>query len=549
MAYISNISLYRDIGYTQDSQFVSSGTLPSPDLVIDEPIHPNQDRLFTQLRLKQVFSECFDCQYARIVYEFSNGTAVYYFWITNASVLYDADNPITVIDIQMDLWRTFIHGASLGFGIVKARPYRSTAKDPIQPIYPRWYEYTAVQELVPYRGISDYPIIWYFVAYNSNSERRLMCIPCVKDNFHDFAVKGIVDGTAESYYFPKLYDIMRDGALARYGIVPSSVTYAGFSPVPPCPVTITKESVTIYVVSIPNLYADTSIRKTDGGSNIYIEVGAIRPVTMEIPTIEPTLLGQEMFTLNDMTGAPIWTMPYGRSADHVAMRPIIGDSSGYVGIWFYFGDTQPTVSGTLPFTGMDCVIPLTPVSINSNAWSEYLYSGQRSYDLEQRRIANEKSAISGITGAVTGGVSSGTVGALGGKGITSALVNTSVGLVATGVNYSADVKYADQLQKAEDQLQQSQISTVLVPGDSFDWVDNASPITIWKRVPEPYSLERFQSHIKWNGVQCDEPRESCNLLVRESGPLRIVNLQIGGDIPVQAKQFIRDRLAQGIYIL
>jgi len=76
------------------------------------------------------------------------------------------------------------------------------------------------------------------------------------------------------------------------------------------------------------------------------------------------------------------------------------------------------------------------------------------------------------------------------------------------------------------------------------------PYQIRSLVPDTYSLKRFDEDVTLNGLKVSEPTASCDSLIRNaSGPLAIENLVVRGNIPVEAKRFIKQKLNDGVRLI
>lgn len=251
----------------------------------------------------------------------------------------------------------------------------------------------------------------------------------------------------------------------------------------------------------------------------------------------------EQFIVTDLDGSIVASVPWGFELRDYTFRCVISATSGYV--QFRFDNLNSSAEG-LQFT-----IPLPTLDITSNSWSAYLYSGRRDYDIEQRKIARDQAMVEGVIKSVTGGYQSGLIGglkedmSLAGAGLVGA-IGAGAGVAGSAIGYKLSEYYGDKLQGMSDQLQSKQLDSITTGGNGPDWLYYGRPYQIRSMVPDDYSLARFNKDVSLNGISVSEPVEDCTALIRESGPLMIENLVVRGNIPVEAKQYIKDKLNNGV---
>lgn len=288
----------------------------------------------------------------------------------------------------------------------------------------------------------------------------------------------------------------------------------------------------------------------------------------------------------DMDGNPVWSLPWGRKISSLQVRPVISMVSAFLELRADGADSRAD--------GTCAVIPLPSVDITTNSWSSYVFSGQREYDIEQRRIAAKQALIQGITGAaestvsagIMGGIGAGvtgsqasqiaelingtkiggrgsaakkaqmisgingiigSVGGVGAIGSAGAMLGVSVGSAL--IDYALTTHYNQQLQAAQDLLTCKQSETLISAGSGWDWMYFGREPGIVYLVPDAYSLDRFENNISYAGIEVSEPTSDCTALVQAGGPLQISQLLVTGDIPPQAKAAISETLEKGVRIV
>ena len=262
----------------------------------------------------------------------------------------------------------------------------------------------------------------------------------------------------------------------------------------------------------------------------------------------------ETFVITDLDGSVIATLPWGLSVQEYTFRCVVSATSAYV--QFRFNGLNSSVEG-LQFS-----VPLPTLDITSNSWSEYNYSGQRDFDITQRKIARDRALTEGLTGslslgaqgAMLGGLKEGsswlpTARSIGNASLFGAL-GASAGVAGSLANYMTSGYFNDKIQSATDLLQAGQIDSVITPGSGCDWLFYGRPYQIRSLVPDDYSLARFEADVALNGLSVSEPTASCDTLIRNAtGPLTIENLVVRGNIPVEAKQYLKQKFNDGVRLI
>lgn len=334
-------------------------------------------------------------------------------------------------------------------------------------------------------------------------------------------------------------------------------------------------------------------------SNAYTEVGKSKygfyrndgmmdDYSLSLPSPVATTDLEELVIL-DYNAIPVGTLPWGMTVQNYSVRNVVSSTSAYVQIRF---DSLSSASEGLEFT-----IPLPSIDVASNSYSEYYFSGQRDYDIAQRKIAAEQALVGGITTAITGTVSNTIMAGInpessrttqvrdqvsggqlinmlnkndpslvqvGGryyreytdysirpamtKMVGSGVASLGAGIGGAVAEYALAQYFNGQLQNAEDMLQAKQIDSIMVNGSGWDFLYHGSAICLTSLKPDKYSCKRFEADKTLNGIICSEPMEDCTELINANGPLRIAELIVTGSIPVQARAHIKGRFANGVRI-
>ena len=206
---------------------------------------------------------------------------------------------------------------------------------------------------------------------------------------------------------------------------------------------------------------------------------------------------------------------------------------------------------------MTVTIPLPSIPISSNAYSDYVYSGQRDYEMQYASLQNEQTAVHGLSGAIGGAVMGAVAGAVlgpagsaAGGAAAGAAAGGVTGAASAGINYAVDeFIYKDKFQDLEDQKYANQTGNLMIPGDGFGWIKfNMKPQLITLTADSVYQAE-LTEHIAQEGYPCYSPVSSVSTFITSGGALQITNLTITGSCPPVAKRTIKALLEGGIRII
>ena len=314
--------------------------------------------------------------------------------------------------------------------------------------------------------------------------------------------------------------------------------------------TYTEASTTAEYGVVSTQYESEDYAYLYSKTNRFYEYSATLP--NEISTTDT-----EQFVVTDLDGSVVGSVPWGLTLKDYTFRCVVSSTNAYV--QFRFDGLNSSAEG-VQFT-----IPLSPLDITSNSWSEYNYSGQRDFDIEQRKLAREQALAEGLGSAIAGGAQGAMLGGLKeSRNVTSESIpslksigNASMfGALGAGssiatslINYASAGYFNDKIQSATDLLQAKQIDSIITGGNGCDWLYYGRPYQIRSIVPDEYSLERFESDVSLNGISVSEPTADCTALVHGTGPLTIENLIVRGNIPAVAKQYIKQKINDGVRLV
>ena len=258
------------------------------------------------------------------------------------------------------------------------------------------------------------------------------------------------------------------------------------------------------------------------------------------------------YIVTDPTGAALATVPWGQP--FTAIDAVCDASPLGCNLIMELRNGSP--SGHEYAEGMILSIPLQSVSVTSNSYSSYVYSGERDYDISMRRIQQQQNAVSGVLGsgetalggALAGGMSGaagGPVGIAGGAGI-----GLGLGLAKAGINYLVQGYYDDKTQTALDRLKSNQAANVIITGGGGAWLKGLNP-GVWNLV---HLVRDSESAAELTGEQTelgyvtDAFTTNAGTLIAAGGPLRIEGLQVDGDITPAGRANIQALFARGVHL-
>lgn len=193
--------------------------------------------------------------------------------------------------------------------------------------------------------------------------------------------------------------------------------------------------------------------------------------------------------------------------------------------------------------------------VSSNAWSQYVYSGAREYDIETQRAQNEAAMYKGMAGAGNSAV----FGALAGAAIGSApgaiaggLIGGLGQIIGSALGGNVDEGLRQRVQDLTDHYVSQQANGLLLPGGSNTW--------IWASWYEGLRIVKMKTeNLDWEldrqtyGHVCDHAIAPSAAIGNPIGPWQIEDAQIraltGADVPTAARLRIAKMLGAGIYVI
>ena len=559
---ISKLKMWKDPGYTRNCPEmppIGSKKLPAtPDysLTAGDTLRPHKGSTLTELHLPLSYSKIFDMSYLYIEATDGNGTIKLFGWITGIYQRSTAADGVT-ITWDVDWWRSYSGDITYKSGIITKspdashkRPYRTE---------PRYWTVKSVQELNesegPTRAWCYIPTVWTKLDADGNkiiTTIEILFAP-VSAYFEYIPGGTPFAGPSYEYLFSGKLDEMIDG------LSTSSVTVKMLSCfiAPIAPDDWSWDTVnTQWTIDANHGYAVVTNSEGDSliippGTNYFPKISATKTITA-VQTSDT-----ERAAVTDISGNLLGYLPYGKSFTTVEFVLDVSATECRLDVTF------PDIVGTgvtvawqkrkaAATAGCSFSIPMLSIPITENAWNDYVVSGQRDYDITSARIANDQKAVSGLestfsgtVGGAVAGASAGPLGAIGG-----AIGGLTGGLIITGVNYGLGENFNKQLQEATDQLYANQKNGIIISGNSrtkYDMDYNITPFIVILEA-DSVSAGEYSADVSLNGYDVNICG-SLTLNGSTAGPYRIINMTVTGNVPPQAKHYIKDKFQQGIRII
>lgn len=338
-----------------------------------------------------------------------------------------------------------------------------------------------------------------------------------------------------TYYFIGKSKVYAGFTEEYMGIAASSIIGIWYSPVPPTD------------------FLDVFLKHNNVGGVEYgwFEIDLER-IRSNYTVSYTTLVGtddNDKYLLVDPTGSVMATMPWGIKFKDVVMQTDIGPNGAYVNI--KFEENYNPLVYVNPAEGRLIKIPLITAPVTSNDMSDYVYSGQREYDMQTKRIQQEQALISGIIGSGQGAVSGAVAGGLtsvgGGVG---AVAGAAVSAISSIANYFVGSYYDNKNQEQVDKLMSNQLSSVLVGSSGLGWMGFASngEWSIVKLVRDTQSAAELSDDQTERGYITDAWVSDCSSLIAAGGGLRIEGLEVKGNLASEGRRYLSALFARGVHL-
>ena len=551
---ISRLDLWNDTGYTESGveRPPIGASIRQPDFSYTD-LKPDKGELFSRVSLKAPYTDLMDVSYVRIYLDTANGDdKIIYGWVDSVALRSDTDGyPLTDISWHVDPWRTWCAQAEFRTGMVRRRPM--TGDIPPQPYPFRFRTAGAAHDLVPNDGIW-----WALMNYIKEDEQGVTtmitwtAIP-VNANLNDSVYISAAATGQTVYRCPSLNMLLMGYFEELYGFDPKAVVSLCLSPIPPMEVSGSgTQNAPYYTGANSHWNVDPTVPGTYGMFKAYGGSSGSK-YTEYTGTLSSQVSTSDTLTwaVRDLTGSVIGALPWGLKVRNYTYRVVNAILTQYIQIRFDGTDSAPE--------GLSFTIPLPLLSVTSNSWSSYVYSGQRTVDMRARELATMDAFASSLESTIGSATSTMGLGAMFGGTDTVKGVNTMKGGIATAAGglFSGVLDYLYRTQWNRNGLEQDmydysaahQTDNILLPGDGEDFIYKGTHISLIALETDAYSRGVRNSDIELYGAHVSEPMASCQSLVEQGGPLQIANLTVGGDIPVEAKEYMRAMFSNGVRLV
>ena len=281
----------------------------------------------------------------------------------------------------------------------------------------------------------------------------------------------------------------------------------------------------------------------------FTAVGNAKTWTLDQGAVQTDDKRKIIFT--DPAGAEMYTAPWGIPFRSITGQIDIGTSVAVLHV--YLGETDEG-NGRNGAEGRFFSFPLPSLPVTENAWSSYNYSGQRDYDLEQKAIQRDRSAVNGIAGIGTqaiGGALAGTAAAPGAGTAIGTIAGLASGMIGTAVNYFTAGEFDSREQRSVDTLTSRQTAGMLINSGGRTSLRPIGTYWGWNMITmvrDPVSLAEIEVEQEELGYDTDTYVVDCTNLISTGGPLRIEGLRVKGDIPKEGREYISSLFARGVHI-
>ena len=556
MLSITKLKMWKDTGYNRECVEVpppGSRKLPTPDYTADGLIRPHKDSTLQSLELPLKYSDVMDMSYLYVEFLDSSGpddagNAFSVFgWIMNIELIACSQDAVR-IRWTPDYWRTYSSGMDLNRGIIRRVNPNTTLGRMIRRPYP----------VKPVMRNPD------FTQLIGDSDRWVVVIHTVTENgnttinYKFWQPEGASKEWSGHTYTPMSWKEIYSGLIEEY-LQLDSKSIVGVFVIPFAPLNEDHRSEQYWH---DNDYTHPRYCYSVSGATLTPDM---YEVTFQLSTVLEADDANEI-VVTDAQGNVAGRLPYGFAATGYYCYIDVGTASVSIVIAFRIRqdatlDVWGQMNAGQGVTGCSVTIPAVPIPVTENAYQSYNYSGQRTYEIEQKRLQREQAAISGylgVGGSIAGGAISGAM--MGGPvgGAVGAAAGASSSLIGTTANYYVSRAFDDQMQDATEQLYASQANNIALPGMGPGWLRGYLSGTsagwyIIRMTADDGFKDAYYHEMNYKGIECYAPWEPSMTLPLDiftyTGPLQMTDAKVDGDIPPTAKSAIKTKLESGINIV
>jgi len=538
MSTITKIEVWDSPGFLEESVEVPKlgASLSTPTRTYSGTYRPSVDRLLSEIKIPDDYSNLRNATYLRVTLDMNNGTdQTFYGWVDSVEISSDTTTyAMTTVRWHVDLWRTYSGSASFGSGHVRRKP---TGSHPLQG-YDRIRRIAGSQVTLVSRetgGISSKPVWWALLAHtitdaNQRKVIEYVCWPLLESESL-YVATGQGQTATPTITVKETFSGKWDELL---GISPNAVTGCWLSPFFPNGAMLGHgtNGDPFYTLALGGWEYDSVngrgyFKSNDGSGNPFVYTS--KTVT------SVTSAERSQIAVCSFDGEVVQEIPVGGSIGTYRYR--LAPSPTSMSIVFRFNGIYSRAEG------LTCTIPLPGLDLSENAWSEYVYSGQREFDMEMRTLQSIQSGVQAAAGGALNGAVMGGLGSIGaGAGVGLALAGAAVSTALDTMVFNP------MIQERTDRYTQRQSAGILLSGDARDVFFNGEAPFMVKMEFDTYSETQASARDSQFGFSVDEFHTSLasDLTSATTGFWQIDSLVVGGSIPAEAKRYISRRFAAGV---
>jgi len=581
--YLASISLYR-VNYGEDDLTVPA--LGDPDALLPDPmmtftdVYVGRDEMFSSFKIPAAWSNIYTCNYLGVTVSSSGSSRCFYGWVDDVTGISDVENSfICQVRWHVDQWRTFISSATMGYGLVTRRFYDSTdlpgVDRPVQNIpfvHQHLHQGNRVPVCKPIRSSESATgklayVMHCIMAYIDDSLAERASVKYAlwpvgfgtslnendRPDFTDivwFRLSTDINDTC-----PSFGEVFEGDTGTAFRIKSENVKGLWLSFVPPFDFEFRKQGD--YYTAFyrrPNSALDVP---NDGRLNrrafIYNAEQISRWSSEQTVTV-PDFISNEIdtYAMFDENGDVVAQFPVGvQCLDGLKARLAVSAA----GCYQIF---RPVLMSGRDYTdssaeGCDIRLPCIQVPVTSNSWSNYVYSGQREYEISTRRLNIDTAFYKGVMGAGSSAGQGAMAGAIAGNSTAAPLaaLGAGAGILSSAGGAIVDRLAADQLQNMADAQKVKQSDALMFFGASLGSFAFAMPCFgpfFGSLRIDAYSLDKWEKHVRQYGIEDNTTvTDLSSYLTGYNGPVQVVNAEIGG-APNDAVRYIKRRLERGVII-
>ena len=560
---ITKLKMWKNPGYTKGCINVppsGSKKLPTPDytLTAGQTLRPRKNSTISAIELPLSFCQVFEMSYLYMEFhDTANNEVKLFGWIDSIEQTASSDEAV-LIRWDVDWWRSYSRSVSYGIGKITRCEEKSYRRPPtIQPRYNIFSKFAEITD--------SFNTIWGIMVYSYSQSGGGTITTWVKTAVFPVGAKAVGISVENVYNTPSLEDCYNGRLDERLGIAPESISGIWFSPICPCDGVVlrTGQSGDYYDFAAVSVGQSTV---KDGYGVPWVNIESIARHEVFITDTGSVITDYDLRTFGvcDFQGALAGSFPWhsGVNSDYdldsvtpgyIFARVESGTTSAFLIVYqkvTRFASAQDhKLAGS---TGCMIKIPLPTAPVNTNAMSTYVYSGQRQVDIETAKVNQDQKFVNNLLGVGSGALSGSIGGAMTGKGVSGAVIGSAIGTgVALGsafISNWAESEFRDRLQGINDKAHANQTSQMLIPGDGLLWYKMFPHPYVVKIEADPVTANEYSRMISANGYET-EMFDSPATLISQGGAIQVTDLNLTGNIPPQAKAFIKAMFEKGVKLI